>query len=292
MYHEKWKKGCTIVFYFFYTSAMNMTVKTFDAYKHMNQHRQEYRKARELAKVLEYSDYRNFINVIEKAKIACKTSGYKVSEHFVDITEPQKSRNQHWEVGWQLLSDIVLSRYACYLIVQNADPSKEIVALGQSYFAFQTRKQEMQDQHIEDTKRMYLREDIKAHNKKLMSTAKKAGVNDYAKFNDAGYIWLYGIRAKQIQELKWLQGKNLLDHIWSEEMAANLFRTTQTESKIKREWINGQDKASLTHFEVGKKVRKTIQDIGGTMPEKLPAVEHIKEAKKRIKQQKKLMSDK
>lgn len=265
-----------------------MELKVFEHARHINGYQHDFWKARELAKILEYSDYRNFLKVVDKAKTACINSGHDTKEHFVDITEPQKSRNQYWEVEWQTISDIVLSRYACYLIVQNADPSKEIVALGQSYFAIQTRKQEIQDQNLEDTKRVYLREEMKTHNKKLMSTAKEAGVHNYAWFNDAGYLWLYGLRSKQVQKVKWLNdADNLLDHIGSEELAANLFRATQTEAKIKREWVKGQEKADLTHFEVGKKVRKTIQDIWGTMPEKLPASDHIKEAKKRMGQQKK-----
>jgi DNA-damage-inducible protein D len=142
---------------------------------------------------------------------------------------------------------------------------------------------------MEDNKRLYLREEMKTHNKKLMSTAKEAWVNNYANFNDAGYIWLYGMRVNQVKKVKKLEASdNLLDNIWSEELAANLFRATQTEAKIKRDWIVWQNKADLTHFEVGKKVRKTIQEIWGTMPEKLPTSDHIKEAKKRIKQQQKL----
>ena len=215
-----------------------MNLKVFERVKKINEHHQDYRRARELAKILEYNDYRNFLNVIDKAKLACINSGYNVNEHFGDITEPQKSRNQHWEVDWQMISDILLSRYACYLIVQNADPSKEIVALWQTYFALQTRKQEVQDQYIEDSKRFYLRQEMKTHNKKLMSTAKEAWVSNYAEFNDAGYMWLYGMRAKQVQTIKKLKdSESLLDHIWSEELAANLFRTTQTQAKITRESI-------------------------------------------------------
>lgn len=263
---------------------MILQITTFENIKHINEYHQEYRKARELAKALEYKDFGNFENVITKAKAACKNSGNSISEHFGDITEMI-------EVGlWSQRNfpSYALSRYACYLIVQNADPSKEIVALGQNYFAVQTRRQELQDQNLEDSKRIYLRQEMKTHNKKLMSTAKEAGVNNYADFNDAGYIGLYGIRVKQIHEVKWLQKKdNLLDHMWSEELAANLFRATQTQSKIKREWIKWQDKASLTHFEVGKKVRKTIQEIGGTMPEKLPIVEDIKKVEKRKKSESK-----
>ena len=255
----------------------------FDDIKKVNEYGQEYWTARKLAKSLDYSDFGNFENVIKKAKITCQQSWQESNDHFGDITEMVDlgSGSQRWFPSYQL------SRYACYLIAMEADWSKSEVALAKTYFALQTRKQEIHDNHMEDQKRVYLREEMKTHNKKLMSTAKEAGVNNYAWFNDAGYLWLYGLRSKQVQKVKWLNdADNLLDHIGSEELAANLFRATQTEAKIKREWVKGQEKADLTHFEVGKKVRKTIQDIWGTMPEKLPASDHIKEAKKRMGQKK------
>lgn len=277
-------------------TTMTMTLATFDkntivqklfrSFEEIKKEKNwiEYREARKLAPLLWYVDRRNFLRVIEKAKESCKNSWEPVNDHFVDVNKSIISgKGAESEI-----SDMLLTRFACYLIAQNGDPKKEEIAFSQTYFALQTRKQELQDQYMEDSKRVHLREEMKSHNKKLMSTAKKAGVNDYANFNDAGYIGLYGIRVKQIQEVKWLNGKNLLDHIGSEELATNLFRTTQTESKIKREWIRGQEKASLTHFEVGKKVRKTIQEIGGTMSEKLPKAEHIKEAKKRVNIHKRL----
>ncbi len=262
-----------------------MNLKVFEQVKKINEHHQDYRKARELAKILEYKDFGNFENVIAKAKIACINSWYEVSDHFGDITEMV-------ELGlWTKKSfpSYTLSRYACYLIVQNADPSKEIVALGQTYFALQTRRQEVQDQCIEDSKRLYLRQEMKTHNKKLMSTAKEAWVSNYAEFNDAGYMWLYGMRAKQVQHTKKLKdSENLLDHIWSEELAANLFRTTQTEAKITRESIKWQSKANVTHFEVGKEVREVIKKIWGTMPENLSVTDNISQAKKRITKQQNL----
>ncbi|MFA5748402.1 MAG: DNA damage-inducible protein D [Candidatus Absconditabacterales bacterium] len=257
----------------------------FDDIKKINEYGQEYRTARKLAKTLNYIDFGNFENVIRKAKITCQNSGQNVNDHFGDITE-MVDLGSGSQRGF---SSYKLSRYACYLIAMEAEGGKSEVALAKTYFAIQTRKQEMQDQYMEDNKRLYLREEMKTHNKKLMSTAKEAGVNNYANFNDAGYIGLYGMRVNQVKKVKKLEASdNLLDNIGSEELAANLFRATQTEAKIKRDGIVGQNKADLTHFEVGKKVRKTIQEIGGTMPEKLPTSDHIKEAKKRIKQQQKL----
>lgn len=276
-----------ILLYFFTTFIMD--IKIFEQTKQINEYQQEVWRARELASILEYREYRNFKPVIEKAKIACINSWYDIDEHFVDIHEPQKSRNQYWETEWQNLEDIKLSRYACYLIVQNADPSKEIVALWQTYFALQTRKQELYNQSMEDQQRIYLRKEMKTHNKSLASTADKAWVTNYANFTDAGYMWLYGWRRQSdIHKIKKLKkDEKILDHMSSEELAANLFRATQTESKIRREWIKWQNKASITHFEIGKKVRKTIQEIWGTMPEKLPAVENIKLTEKRVKAEEK-----
>lgn len=263
-----------------------MNLKVFEQVKKINQYHQDYRKARDMARILEYSEYRHFKPVIEKAKEACKNSWQLISDHFEDLLDMVSIGSG----AQRQTDDIQLSRYACYLIVQNADPSKEIVALGQTYFALQTRKQEVQDQYMEDNKRLYLREEMKTHNKKLMSTAKEAWVSNYAEFNDAGYIWLYGMRSKQVQHTKKLKdSENLLDHIWSEELAANLFRATQTEAKIKRESIKWQSKANLTHFEVGKEVRETIKKIWGTMPEELPVSDNIREAKKRINKQQKLI---
>lgn len=264
------------------------TLALFDQTKHVNEYQREFWKARELAKILEYADYRNFLKVIEKAKLACKNSWYQVSEHFGDVNEPQKSRNQYWETVWQLIEDINLSRYACYLIVQNADPSKEIVAQWQTYFAIQTRKQEVQEEKkifSADEKRIYLREEMKVHNKKLAWTAKAAGVTNFADFTDAWYEWLYGwLRQADIHKKKWLEkDEKILDHMDSEELAANLFRATQTESKIKRESIKWQLKATRAHYEVWQKVRATIKEIWGTMPEELPVVEDIEKMKKRLK---------
>src|SRR5690606_25403758 len=179
------------------------------------------------------------------------------------------------------------SRYACYLIVQNADPSKEVVALGQTYFAAQTRLREIQQMeaynrlNTEDEKRLFLRSEMAKHNTLLAAAAKKAGVSgslDYAIFQNHGYMGLYGgLDAKGIHKRKGLRkSQQILDHMGSTELAANLFRATQTEEKLRKENIKGKQQANQTHYEVGKKVRKTIKEIGGTMPEDLPAADSIK----------------
>ena len=259
------------------------TKTIFEKIKKSDSKKNEYWSARDLARILEYSEYRHFKSVIDKAKEACKNSGQRIDDHFEEVLDMENigsgaSRN---------LENVLLSRYACYLIVQNASPDKEIVALGQTYFAVQTRMQEIQqtvdynELNTEEEKRLFLRKEMTSHNKKLADAAKKAGVItpiDYAVFQNHGYMGLYGgLDAKNIHKNKGLKKKeNILDHMGSTELAANLFRATQTEEKLKRENIKGKTKANQTHYEVGKKVRATIKQLGGTMPENLPVATSIK----------------
>ena len=255
----------------------------FEQIKHTDDNANEFWMARQLAKALEYTDFRNFSSVIEKAKEACKNSGQLVDEHLVEFNE----EIHHGKGAVNSYPSYKLSRYACYLIVQNADPSKEIVALGQTYFAVQTRLQELKQMdeynrlNTEGEKRLFLRTEMAMHNIQLAAAAKDAGVIepiDYAVFQNHGYKDLYGgLDAKGIHTKKGLKkSQQILDHMGSTELAANLFRATQTEEKLKREQTKGKQKANQTHFEVGRKVRKTIQEIGGEMPENLPAADSIK----------------
>ncbi len=250
---------------------------------------QEYWSARDLAKVLEYTDYRNFLKVIDKARMACINSEQALTDHFVDA-------NDMIEVGKgakRRVEDVYLSRYACYLIIQNADPSKEIVALGQTYFAVQTRRQEVADELAgltEDQKRLYLRGQLADHNRELAEAASQAGViqaKDFAIFQDHGYMGLYGgLRAKDIHARKGLKrNQHILDYMGWEELGANIFRATQTEAKLRREGIRGKSEANRTHYDVGRKVRQTIQELGGTMPEDLPtpaqSIQQVREREQR-----------
>jgi len=259
----------------------NNELAIFEEIKRVNEFQSDFWSARDLAKALEYVDYRNFELVVKKAKESCKNSGQSVKDHFVDVTEMIKLG----KTATRQINDTYLSRYACYLIMQNADPSKEIVALGQTYFAIQTRRQEIQDQMIEDNKRLFLREEVTAHNKHLFETASRAGVKNYGRFTNYGYMGLYGGRTMQdIHHKKGLKkSQKILDHMGSEELAANLFRATQTDAKIKRENVQGEAMANQTHQRVGQKVRETIRELGGTMPESLPTPDAITQAKKRIK---------
>ena len=260
-------------------------------YKKINEYGQEYWSARDFFKILEYNNWGKFINVINKAKEACNNSGQKDLDHFVQVDKMvQIGSGAERNIG-----DLNISRYGCYLIVQNADPSKKVVAFGQTYFAVQTRKQEIQElkEYLElkseDDKRLFLREEMKKHNLQLAEAAKDAGViepYDYAIFQDHGYRDLYGgLGAKDIHHKKQLKkSQQILDHMGSTELAANLFRATQTEEKLRRENIKGKHTANKTHYDVGVKVRNTIKELGGTMPEELPVVDSIKKIEqKKIK---------
>jgi DNA-damage-inducible protein D len=260
-------------------------LNVFEKVKQTDENGNEFWSARELSKVLGYLEYRNFKPVIEKAKEACKNSDQLIENHFVDYHEMVRIGSGA-ERGFN--DGIKLSRYACYLIVQNADPSKEVVALGQTYFAVQTRLQEIRqmDEYnrlsTEEEKRLFLRNEMAIHNSQLAAAAKDAGVIepiDYAIFQNHGYMGLYGgLGAKEIHQKKGLKkSQQILDHMGSTELAANLFRATQTEDKLRKENIRGKQKANETHYEVGKKVRQTIKEIGGTMPEELPVADSIKE---------------
>ena len=256
----------------------------FEQIKQRDKNGNEFWSGRDLAKALDYAEYRNFKPVIDKAKEASAKSGQAKENHFVDFHEMVRIGSGA-ERGFD--DGVKLSRYACYLIVQNADPAKEVVALGQTYFAVQTRLQEIQqmDEYnrlsTENEKRIFLRNELAKHNTNLAAAAKSAGVIepvDYAIFQNHGYMGLYGgLDAKGIHKKKVLKkSQHILDHMGSTELAANLFRATQTEEKLKRENIKGKQQANKTHFEVGKKVRQTIKDIGGTMPENLPVADSIK----------------
>ena len=248
--------------------------QTFESIKHINEYGEEYWLARELQPVLEYVQWRNFAEAVERAKLACKNSGFSIEDHFADVSKTiEMPKGAHKDIP-----DYMLSRYACYLIVMNGDPRKEVIAIGQTYFAVKTRQQELIDNYeqlSEDQKRLAIRNEMIAHNKSLAEAAQIAGVvdpRDYAIFQNKGYQGLYGgLGAKEIHARKGLKkSQKILDHMGSTELAANLFRATQTDEKLRRENIQGKQAAYDTHYQVGKKVRQTIKELGGTMPEDLP----------------------
>lgn len=268
----------------------------FESIRQIDENGVEYWTARQLWKVLEYSEYQHFLPVIDKAKTACINSGQPIENHFEDVLEMVAIGSG----AGRGFPSIKLSRYACYLIVQNADPSKTVVANGQTYFAVQTRIAEikqMEDYNrlsTEEEKRLFLRDELARHNSQLADAAKGAGViepRDYAIFQNHGYQGLYGgLGAKEIHAKKGLKkSQKILDHMGSTELAANLFRATQAEEKLKREQIKGKTKANKAHYEVGAKVRQTIKELGGTMPENLPVAENI--ARVETKQRKQLKED-
>lgn len=248
--------------------------KTFEDIKHIDDNGNEYWEARELQQILGYKEWRYFSAVIEKAQIACSQSNNNINSNFgvnTKIVSAGKTTKP--------IIDYKLSRYACYLIVQNANPKYEAVALGQTYFAVQTRKMELTEEEYnkltEDEKRLYRRKQTKDGNKILYKIAKEKGVKNFDIFTNAGYKGLYnGETANDIAKRKGLRYReDILDNMGSDELIANLFRISQTEQKLKRDNVKGETKANDVHYEVGKKVRKAISDIGGTMPEEFPTPE-------------------
>jgi len=254
----------------------------FEEIKQIDTNGEEYWLARDLMPIFEYSTWQKFKNVLLKAQIACENSGYNPDEHFIET-------NRSSALGLSFkrqIEDYKLSRYACYLVVQNADPAKEVVALGQTYFAIQTRRQELADEEAntqltEDQRRVLLRARVKHQNTDLASTAKQSGVltgQDFAVFQNHGYRGLYnGLDAQDIHRRKKLKpSQHILDHMSNSELAANLFRSTQAEDKLRREQIRGKTEANAVHHEAGVIVRRAIAEMGGTMPENMPTVENIK----------------
>ena len=271
------------MFFFFEDDQENAEMsiygqETFDSIRRIADDGTEFWYARELQKVLGYAQWRRFSETIDRAKEACENSGNRIEDHFANIGKmvPIGSGAE------REIEDIMLTRYACYLIVMNGDPRKEIIAIGQTYFAVKTRQQELienYDQLTEDQRRLRIRREMIEHNKSLAEAAQQAGVvtpKDYAIFQNMGYKGLYGgLGAKDIQARKGLKpSQKILDHMGSTELAANLFRATQTDDKLRREKITGKAEANKTHFVVGQTVRKTIQELGGTMPEDLSLI-HI-----------------
>ncbi len=262
------------------------TDKIFEDIKHIDENGYEYWLARELQIVLDYKEWRKFEGVIDKAKSACKNSMVDTNEQFVDADKLSINVNK----GKRIINDYKLSRYACYLIAQNGDSRKEVIALAQTYFAIQTRKQEIIDEYYsdlpEDKKRLIIRKQIKNGNYNLNRTAVNSGVTDLARFHNSGYKGLYnGETADDIAKRKGLRYReDILDNMCSEELAANIFRIAQTAAKLKRENINSDMESNEIHYEVGKIVRKAIKEAGGTMPEELPTPKKsLKEIEKETK---------
>lgn len=265
-------------------SSSSIPVSPFEAIKQVDPDGNEFWSARDLLPILEYASWQRFKIVILRAQMACENSGYDPEDHFIFgvkmVTIGSDAKRE--------VEDLHLSRYACYLVVQNSDPSKEVVALGQTYFAVQTRRAELADQNqkqldelTEDQRRVVLRQRIKHQNTDLASAAKNAGVvtaQDFAVFQNHGYRGLYnGLTAEAIHRKKKLKKtQHILDHMGTTELAANLFRSTQAEEKIRRDNVQGKENANQVHYEAGIVVRKAITELGGTMPEDLPTADSIK----------------
>ena len=265
--------------------------KRFEDIKHIREDGSEFWYARELATALDYTQWRNFTGVIKRAMIACENSGHNSVYDFAEVSKIVEAGATS-----KPITDYELTRYACYLIVQNGDPRKEVIALGQTYFAIQTYRQEVADRFnelSEDNRRLVVRGDIKQWNQMLAETAHKAGVitnEEFAIFQNAGYMGLYGgLDVDGIHDRKGLEiGQKILDYMGSTELIANLFRISQTEEKLRKDEISGADEATSVHYTVGREVRSAIEKIGGTMPEDLPTPEKSiqqieKEQMKRLK---------
>jgi len=253
--------------------------KKFESIKKIDNQGIEFWTARELMPLLGYSRWENFDDVIKKAIQAAFNSGQEVSNHFREVTKMVKIGSN----TFRKVRDWKLDRYACYLIAQNGNSEKIEIAIAQTYFAVQARKQELLDQSSENEKRVFIRGEVKEQNKKLFGTAKKAGVSNFGLFNDAGYRGLYGKSLAEVEEGKRIQKGELLDRAGATELAANLFRITQTDEKLRKDNIQGAREATNTHNMVGGKVRQTIKSIGGVLPENLPPERHIKEIIKELK---------
>lgn len=276
------------------TTLDTINESLFESIKHVNEYGQEYWTARELQHVLDYTEWRKFKTTIARAMEACKASDNDIADHFGGA-----AKMVHLGSGAEReLEDYLLSRYACYLIAMNGDSRKKTVALAQTYFAVKTRQQEIMDnfeQLSEDQKRLAIRADLTEHNKSLVDAASQAGVTtpkDYAIFQNKGYQGLYGgLGQKEIHARKGLKkSQKILDHMGSTELAANLFRATQTDEKLRRDNVKTKELANKTHYDVGAKVRQTIKELGGTMPEDLPTPE--KSIKQLEREQKKQLSKK
>ncbi len=267
------------------------TNSIFEKIKHVDEYGNEFWYARELQKVLEYKDWRNFQKVIDKAITSAQNSISIKKDWVVEVNKPIKTGKGKEE----LIKDYKLSRYICYLIVQNADPNKEVIALGQTYFAVQTRKQEITEQEYDslsdDEKRFYQRRLTKQGNYTLQKVAASAGVKNMAEFHNAGYKGLYnGETADDIFKRKKLRYReDILDNMNEDELVANLFRINQTKQKLLRDNTQGEKEANEVHYEVGKKVRKAIADIGGMMPEEMPTP---KKSLKELEREKKQLENK
>jgi len=253
--------------------------KDFESIKKLDENGIEYWDARELMPLLGYENWQKAEEVIARAARACINSGQEVDNHFNRSVKMV-------EIGSNTVREVrnyKLDRYACYLIAQNGDPKKPEIALAQTYFAIQTRRQEIFEQLSDSEKRLFIRDEVSDRNKKLFKTARQAGVSKFGLFNDAGYKGLYGMPLSDVEQKKGIKKGELLDRAGSTELAANLFRITQTDEKLKKDKTQGEYSAAQAHFMVGGKVRQTIKEIGGTTPEYLPTEKHIKEIKKEIK---------